>query len=289
MSKNLWDVMLVRRLIDLVLYSNLWIALGAMSMVCQTQYLLGEVGGMTNLSMFVFFSTVFVYGIHRFIGVRHFMPDLLTERSLVLTKFAGTMSLITGVSAIGSIFYFMRLDTPTKVMILVPTILSLLYILPILKGRRLRDLPFIKIFIISAVWAWATVFAPYYGARGMCPETVLLTLEKAAFIMGITIPFDIRDLRADQVLGVRTIPGLMGSKRSRHLASMFLLLAALLSFAGQYMDAYTSGQWMAVLLSYGISFPLVFYTRESCHDYYFSGLLDGLILLQFGFVWAVTT
>ena len=61
-----------------------------------------------------------------------------------------------------------------------------------------------------------------------------------------------------------------------------MFLALLSSIVLWYGTAtYNLGQLLGLLLSYGIAFGLVYQAHSERPDYYFTGLLDGTMLLQF--------
>jgi len=60
---------LFKKTIDLILYSNYWIALCAVAMLWQTLLLLGEPIKIDYLTGVVFFATLFLYAAHRIVGI----------------------------------------------------------------------------------------------------------------------------------------------------------------------------------------------------------------------------
>ena len=61
-----------------------------------------------------------------------------------------------------------------------------------------------------------------FSISGM--DTFLLISKRFLFIMAITLPFDIRDMYQDRKFHLKTIPVLMGEKRSLILCQMLLLV-----------------------------------------------------------------
>ena len=60
---------LIKKFIDLIFYSNLWIALCASAMCWQTQFILTGKTELNWLLGLIFFATLFLYALHRIIGI----------------------------------------------------------------------------------------------------------------------------------------------------------------------------------------------------------------------------
>jgi hypothetical protein len=90
-------------------------------------------------------------------------------------------------------------------------IISFFYVLhvPGLKGKNLRDIPGIKIYIIALVWVLITVIVPYLIDTNLnFQKTLILFGAEVLFMISITIPFDIRDINLDEK-SKKTIPQLI--------------------------------------------------------------------------------
>ncbi len=102
---------------------------------------------------------------------------------------------------------------------------TLLYAAPVLtQNRSLRDLAGIKIFIIAVVWAGVSVILPLLDHPEVSIiDKVLMLLQRALFIIVITLPFEIRDLEFDAAHLV-TIPQKIGVKKTRLLGWLLLFV-----------------------------------------------------------------
>ena len=86
----------------------------------------------------------------------------------------------------------------------------------------LRKVLWLKIPIVAAVWATATVHHPGHGVEPV------LWMQRALFISGLTLPFDIRDLDVDR-RHMTTLPMVKSPKDVLRLACALLLASASLS------------------------------------------------------------
>lgn len=275
----------LRSIVDLILYANVWIALAAMSMVLQIQLLLGKLAWPHNhLASFIFFSTVFVYTCHRLIGAHLYKQQDLGPRFNIYLKYSGIMIGFAGTALFTALFFFLKLEAESQVLLLFPSVCTLLYMIPVWKGRRLRDLPFVKILTIGLVWMWVTVWVPYQAIMPMDMGGFFISLEKLCFIVGITVPFDIRDRQPDLKQGVATLATVLSPRHVKQIIILCFAMAAACAIWAMGYELYSREQCVSILTFYAIALVFAIKSDENCHDYYFSGVLDGLVILQFVFV-----
>jgi 4-hydroxybenzoate polyprenyltransferase len=269
-------------LLDLLLYSNFWIALAAVGMAAQSQLLLCGRGEPTALLGFIFFATLFLYAVHRIIGLRKSKPFTESGRYAVIARFRNHIVFYAGMAGLCAGLFLLQMPRALIAGLTAPCFLALLYVLPVWKGYRLRDLHYVKIFLIAITWSWITVFlvALELGMAWSTPMYVML-LERAFFVFAITIPFDIRDLDIDAFNKVKTLPAALGVRSSQRLGGLSLGLMLLLAALNYYWDVYILNDLVAIVVSACLSGLLIFLSDRTRHDYFFTGLVDGMMVLQF--------
>ncbi|MBK9505813.1 MAG: UbiA family prenyltransferase [Bacteroidetes bacterium] len=116
---------------------------------------------------------------------------------------------------------------------------------------RLRQIPYLKIFLISFVWATVTILLPVIHSEKAYNNFHILTMiiERFLFVFAITIPFDIRDMNADSQTELKTIPLLIGEKRSIYASIIVLVLF----FAVSIIHYSITNQWF-ILGAFSVSF-----------------------------------
>ncbi|MCB0685693.1 MAG: UbiA family prenyltransferase [Saprospiraceae bacterium] len=276
-------MLLLRKLIDLVLYSNLFIAVCAASLTYQILYIDQDFTWISPYVYLVFFATLFIYSFHRIIGFGKLDRTANNRRINLILKFQNHIVLYGLIGLVGLTISAFQITFNSFLWLAIPGILAIIYVLPIFgRKRRFRDLPFIKVFAIGLVWAWVCVFIPllHHNHQLHLPH-YLLIIEKLFFIIGITLSFDIRDLKLDQSHQIKTIPVYIGVQRRKILALFLLVLAWMLTYLNYQINYLTLNEWIALTLSYLFITVVVWRASENSHDYYFSGLVDGTILLQF--------
>lgn len=269
-------------LLDLILYSNLWIAVAAVGMAAQTQHLLLSRGEPTALLGFIFFATLFLYAVHRIVGLRKSKPFQEEGRYAVIARFRSHIVFYAAMAGLCAGLFLLQMPFQLIAGLVAPCFLALLYVVPVWKGYRLRDLHYVKIFLIAITWTWITVFLPALelGMAWSIPLYIMLA-ERALFVFAITIPFDIRDMDIDAFNRVKTLPAALGVRASQRLAGISLLLMLLLVTLNYYWDVYSIGAYVALVASACLSGLLVFLADRSRHDYYFTGAVDGMMVVQF--------
>lgn len=100
---------------------------------------------------------------------------------------------------------------------------SLTYAFVPLMNGGLRKVSWLKIPLIAVVWATATTHHP---AHGIDP---VLWAQRALFIAGLTLPFDIRDIEIDRP-HMTTIPMVTSAKRALNLSRNLIAAAGAISF-----------------------------------------------------------
>jgi hypothetical protein len=145
------------------------------------------------------------------------------------------------ISSIVMLSSFFLLKEATRWTLIAMGAIAVLYPLeiPVAKKQkiRLRDLPFLKIFLIALVWSGMAVLLPATEAGGwdaLNSKSIGLCMLQFLFILSITLPFDINDWRIDRMTGVKTIPHILGIRKSQHLTLGISLLYWLGMWAWSY-------------------------------------------------------
>ncbi len=280
--------MFIKKLIDLILYSNLFIACCAVAMTWQTQLLLGEELAFTPLIGLVFCATLVIYALHRVVGMSKVKDFLDVERFHVIQNYHTHILFYAALALIGGAVCFFYLPLRVQLVLVIPALFSIAYVLPFLgseRTMRLRDVDMIKIFLVAGVWAYVSVLLPAVEAGLWYEKKVwLMFAERCLFVFAITLPFDIRDLKVDRHNKVNTLPAQLGVSTTLRLAFVLMSLFIILAYANYYTPAFFALSVSAVLTSI-----FIYLSPRFTHDYYFTGLMDGTMILQFALCYYVLT
>jgi hypothetical protein len=274
-----------RTLIDFFLHGNFFIALCTVAMVLQTNYLREfQVAG-SALLIFVYAATFFLYNIHKYISI-WLRPELLdTQRFAQFKRFDIPLSILTYMAAMLSFDTYMTLGMDVKKVVFYYAFGASLYVIPYIKGKRIRDIYFIKNIWIGGIWACMVVALPAIalGRDWWATDTVLM-LEKFFFVFALSITFDIRDIEIDRQKSIKTIPLSMGVEKAKRIAYIALIGSFLMAFVLFYFKNYNLETLLKMLISLLIAAFFIKKTDETRNDYFYYFGIDGLMILQTGIV-----
>ncbi len=303
----------LRAAFDFYLYSNLHMTLCALALTANTGLLLN-----LNIPLFVYLcigsGTFFLYNIQRLYASWNLaeVEKHTTERHFWIAKNRTALTVLSICSVItgllGCLFWFQQAGSEyffseLIYLIGIPALISLAYALPFIPFKkrwlRLRDLPFIKIFLIAFVWAWVTVTIP----ERLALKTIQIAIPEVlfsehtswfwasfSFLLALTIPFDIRDIRIDGA-DLKVLPVLLGVRGAKWLSACLLLLCPAIWFfylvKSSLIREYPEHFAMLIGLSLWalIAVVVVSFASPKRHEYYFSFWVDGLLILLWLFTW----
>jgi len=273
---------ILRDIINLLLYGGAFIGLCAACITALTFELTGDLGQLQlSYVLLMGVSTAALYSGHRVIGLHKVSHVTSNERYRVIRRYKAHIWLYCAVWVLCSVWLFIPLASVEFILWLLPGgSIAILYVLPMLsKGRRLRDMGWVKILLIGWSWAWLTAFLPaLYIQHEPVFISVLMGIGRMLFIIAITIPFEIRDITIDGSVGLTTVPVYFGMEKTIrwgiYLCLFLIVLVTINSF--HYRDA-----------AYGISMSLISVftiwilkkSQKVTDDYFFSGLTDGTMIL----------
>ena len=265
----------MKAIVNLYIYSSLHIALCAVALVLSTFHLSG-IPIDWNYTLFIGSGTMLIYSLHRIVGIRKVADSRVENRFKLIRKYRSHLIIYAILATIASLYSFYNFNWETRYLLIIPGAISLLYVLPIfLKNNRLRDYNYIKIFLVAIAWALLCGGVPLYANNYSGAELTMFIVEKALFIFAITLPFDFRDAKVDKASGVKTLAHLFGSNIKYATLASFVGCIALVLLSSMYSDS----QKAILLISYLIIETITRYSMNHKHDYFYSGLIDGTMIL----------
>jgi hypothetical protein len=236
----------MKQLSSMFLYANLFIALAASALCWQTYQLLNEPVSV-SIIVVIFLSTLAGYGLHVYFQCWHMQNDeykywLISNRRLLLF-----LSLIS-ITAIAWITY--SLQTIWKPLTIAAAIYAG-YSIPILLNKQLSGIKYLgllKPFILSAGWAYTTVFIahPAYDK-----PSIIISIYRLLSILPLALLFDYRDRMIDKENKIYTFSNILGDNFTRNAVFGTTALMLIAGFAGGKMlqqDALFYGAGVQALL-----------------------------------------
>lgn len=256
------------KLFDFYIQSSLHVALAVTSIALITITEYGFVPEPTLLN-FIFLGAIVSYNFVKYSG-------LSNQHNLTITSHINLIRLLS-VLCFFSLIYFGRL-LPVDVLLTAAVFggLTLLYAVPVFLNRNLRSLPGLKIFIIAGVWMGITVFLPleYHNIR-FSERVLFQSLEIFLFVIALTLPFEIRDLKYDEE-DLKTIPQKLGIRNTKWLGTVLLIAAAIFSYQQNYIYA---AHFYSSQIAFLLTLVLLWFSKQDQGKYYASFWVEGIPVL----------
>ena len=271
----------IKNSIETLVYANLWVALAVVSLCGLTFLHLGKVD--YALLWFVFFATLLMYAYARWFEEP---TNALQTRSKISVwqKNNHRLYLLSGLFGLfGSMWFALKLTPGTWAWLSICIAISAFYPLQIrAKGRvALRNVAGLKLFLISFVWALVSTILPATQVHEGLNTTVwLLFFQRFFFIVAITIPFDIRDLRVDSP-AINTLPFVLGAAKSRYIALGCLLFATVAGIWYYSIDIYTLSEVYGQIFAFVIAGICIYKSSPKKSDLYFSFGVESTSIILF--------
>lgn len=164
-----------------------------------------------------------------------------------------------------------KLSWESLILLGITGVVSFFYVFRI-KGKNLREVPYMKIHFISFTWAAVLILFPMLNEKGWSEDVIWQSIAHYFFVLALTIPFDIRDVKYDAAFQ-KTIPQVLGVAWAKVISIVFLVtFMAIMLLVNE-----------AVLFNFGFYFAgfiqllLILYTNEVRGDLYCAGAIDGSI------------
>lgn len=264
-----------KKTVTFLLYSNLFVSLCVVALAIRTALVL-DLNVDSSFFIFIFFSTLFTYNFQR---LTRFKYKEYSSKNVIWNKSNYNISKIICLISFLISFVFIFSLNQTSLYLLIPLfIVSFLYPLKLFSKLSLREIPFLKIFLISIVWTLTTTLLVVIESNSSLSFKLMpLLLDRFLFVLAITIPFDIRDLKLDKS-DIQTIPMVFGVNGAKNIAFVCLFLSAILVFSQYYFLDIDYRFLYSYFFTCSLSALLVWHSETSNKDFYFAFFVEGLSL-----------
>ena len=222
---------MLRRLAEWLVYSQVWIALGAACQVLLSlTYLSGTsyerflVEGLRYTAVIGLGSIAF-YAFHRLYTLAQLRKKSigLPPRWQLTAQYGTWLRVSVPIALTLAAFAAWSLPLVWILAAIAPASFSALYVVPVVKGKRVRDFGWLKPIWLTVGWVWVCHGVPVLMSGSALWGHVA---ERGLFILGFVLLFDFRDQDLDAQTGVRTLSARLG-RQSCAALSFVLLLASL--------------------------------------------------------------
>ncbi|MBW1774239.1 MAG: 4-hydroxy-3-methylbut-2-enyl diphosphate reductase [Deltaproteobacteria bacterium] len=259
----------LRNAIKFLLLSNLGVALGAACLA----HAAAMVAGRKPDLLYPCLAFLYIYSMHvanRFLdkGASTYNdPEMASFYSnnrifLILTSLASMIGVLALSYFIGPATFFAMAAL---------SILGVLYSMPIVPPRlqslsrfsKIKDIPGSKTLSVALAWGAVTALIPLLESSGVSfPGAVVSFI----FVISVTYVrsalFDIFQAQGDLIVGVETLPIVMGEKRTIHLLKWVLCLGALILFFSPLFGVVGPFSYLMLLCLLTLALCLLAYHRH---------------------------
>lgn len=275
------------RLWKFLLFTNILIASAAAAQVLLSYDIFGLPYDY-NIVFLEFFATLLLYNL----SIWNSRPKNYKESPYERTRWIfGNMYVFWSISAISLlalVFILPQIHIHTFLYLMVIGGLSLAYAMPIVKvdgkWRSFRHVPYVKVFHIALIWSLSTVGLVYIeivqnmGDLVSWTSLFYLLACKFLFILLITLPFDIRDMKQDSYYHLKTLPLALGLEKSQRLCYTLAVLHVFLLLFMPTNLGVKVGLGLCDILVLILFKTKIFKDKDSFINVY---LLDLILVIQF--------
>ncbi len=269
------------RPLDALLFSSGWLAAAAAAQTAATLLLwpgaVGSVAGQ-HLVVLVFAATLLTYNLDAVLPFKHRQPAGTSGRKAWQQQHWLALVVLAGAAALTGAYLLLADGWVHFLPVLLPlAALAIGYSWPVLpwrgQWRAIREVPLLKVFLISGVWAAVTVGLPALALHQPLASALGLLGQRFCLVTALAIVFDIRDYSRDRAVGLRTFPVLLGVAGARGVSLSFLALGFGLGLARGTAP-------LTVGLPALLAAAVILAAQESRSDYFFALITDGVLLVQ---------
>ena len=215
---------------------------------------------------FVFFTTFFSYN---FIKFNESLTSINKPVSILLKSFFFKAP----ISLVISLYLFFNLSSSKQILVVIISIVTVLYTIPLISKYTLRDNPILKIWTVAFCWTMLIVIFPFFGVLDFV-NIVYYSFLVFCLVTAQMIPFEIRDMLKDKGL-VKTIIHNYGIKYSKNIGYFVLIIAMLFTMITGYLleNLVFKNSILIIIL---ITAILVNFSREKQNKYYSSFIVESV-------------
>ena len=251
-------------------FSNLHVALATFCLVKITLLNIGISESKT--AWFVFFSTLLSYNTIRFVRLN----NINNWYNSWFKKNLKFLSLITVISFISILFLSFQLRLKAIILLIPFSLATLFYTFP-LEKYSLRNIAGLKLFLIAFSWAGITVLFPlvqnYISLRFI---DYITFIQQILFVIVITLPFDIRDLKYDNS-SLKTLPQQLGVSKTKVVGVLLIILFFILEII---KTTNNNSIWIVLIITI-FSAALLLKSTKNQSKYYSAFVVESLPIVWF--------
>ncbi|WP_282049254.1 hypothetical protein [Maribacter aquivivus] len=220
---------IIKKIFDFYLDASIHVALAIFSLVHVTALTL-NINVPLELYFFIFFGSISCYNFVKF-GVE------AEKYVLVANTYHKNIQFFSFGCLLVAGYQLFFLSERVFIGLFILAAITGLYALPVLpKNKNFRSFSGLKILIVAAVWAGATVMLPAISVLDDISWNVKVeALQRFLFVLILLVPFEIRDLKYDSAT-LKTLPQRVGVKGAKMIGYSWTILFYAATFLKTDLD-----------------------------------------------------
>jgi 4-hydroxybenzoate polyprenyltransferase len=215
------------RLFRAAVYSNFFVAYVLATLALSSYFIVPDLSDFHwYVPASIFIGSFALYCFHRLYKIDFIPENQLGERHIWMIKHANQIKIIMSVAVFIGMLILPFFKADDVVWLIPAVVVSIGYTVPFIpteeKWWRLRDVPLVKPMIIAFCVTYLTLAFPIFEQTAMAevfePFNQQLFLERFAFLLAVTIPFEMRDQETDAKAGMNTLATKFGFLVSKRVA-----------------------------------------------------------------------
>ncbi len=249
-----------KRVMDLLVYTNIYVAAGAWFLGWAVAALAGLSGSFSMSAM----AATYVYGMHtinRYLD-HHAIQFNDPARAAFYQRWNILFMAVSMMAVIASLWIARRLGNLTFFFMLVLVLLGILYGVPLIRATwkqglsslKIKDIPASKTFLIPIAWAMVTALVPHAASLPEAAGPLLFAFWIVFLLVLVrTSLLDLLDVQGDYLVGKETIVVLLGEAKSVSFirAVLFVLALSLLFAPFCGLSSHFAYVALPVVIAYG--------------------------------------
>ncbi len=277
-----------------LVYSNLFVAIVLGTLTASSFYILPTLDLAWYVPLSVFFGSHMLYSFHRLYKIDFIPRERLEARHRWMLGRGKAVRYAMVFSMFFGMLLLPNFQADAIIWLIPAGLVSVGYTIPILPSedgwRRFRDIPYTKPLIISFVVSYFTLAFPVFEQQGI--EAIFeggflrAFSERFLFLLAVTIPFDMRDMRNDHEAGLETLATEYGFKAAKRTGYIVITAWLVLVFWRLHESDYA---WPFIVVPLALLAGLLlayFVVSEKHSDLFYVYVFEGLILC-YAILWSL--
>ena len=261
----------MNRFISYIINTNIIVACSSFSLYKLTEFLFNISD--IKMGFFIFFSTLLAYNYMQLFNrlKNNFFNPQRTFIYILLFLLCSVLLYD---------LYFLKLVMPI-------VLICIIYPMSIAISNkhhlfRLRSIPFFKVFLIALVWSYVTFLMPllYFNIK---IDFFLISnfIQRFLFVLVISLPFDIRDMKVDNI---STIPNTFGIMKSKYFGWFCLFVIQILLIVEIINNVISLEMFIALFISIELTSLILYLANSRRSNFFYGVIVEGLSIIMCLFV-----